>query len=519
MDKVVYYAEEALKGKLFVSSAIGFVKDSDDFWNDKLDDKTYQVYIHSLLILRYFTFAYRETNKEVYIDKAKEYLNRYLSRKDKSKYSWHEQSVAGRLNNILHFTGEYYKSEPKPKELNDYLKTHISFLLNDDNYKKNNHGIMMDSALASSLRLLNDDLLKFKKPIVEKVIVRAREAILRDFSEKGLHLENSPDYHRLTVKWLLALERKLNVEEATLGDEYVNKLKESEKLDAIIATPNNRYPIMGDSSDGQYKGEKSFDNFIDKTAGRAIFHNKKIRSQLTFIAGYGSKGHKHYDDLSFIFHDGKQAVFNDSGKYNYDKSSRLRNHVISPMAHNSLAIYKENYTISHKDEIKKKIYIAREEQKESYNLVQGYNKSYGKNIVLKRTLVFFEDNSILIYDKFKAEKPITAAVNFNLGIDVLTEKVAKGEFLIKGENNYFLKSHIGKFTSVQLDDTNFNPCIISNRFNTVEKNNRILFRQKTSKGAFLTTIVPESSELKIIKIREDQVTVSYRNQEMVIDLG
>src|SRR5699024_1491733 len=189
------------------------------------------------------------------------------------------------------------------------------------------------------------------------------------------------------------------------------------------------------------------------------------------------------------------------------------------MANNSLTIYKENYNISHKDEIKKKIYIAREEQKESYNLVQGYNKSYGKNIVLKRTLVFFEDNSILIYDKFKAEKPITAAVNFNLGIDVLTEKVAKGEFLIKGENNYFLKSHIGKFTSVQLDDTNFNPCIISNRFNTVEKNNRILFRQKTSKGAFLTTIVPESSELKIIKIREDQVTVSYRNQEMVIDLG
>src|SRR5699024_488993 len=119
-------------------------------------------------------------------------------------------------------------------------------------------------------------------------------------------------------------------------------------------------------------------------------------SQLTFISGYGSKGHKQFDDLSFIFFDGNEVVFNDSGKYNYDLKDPIRKHMISPLAHNSLSLYKENYTVSNNMKAKEAVFINHTKSHKYYKLVQGVNNSY-PNLKLVRTLIYFYDNTLLIY--------------------------------------------------------------------------------------------------------------------------
>lgn len=517
MDKEIEYAKNALVGKFFISNSVGYIDDKE-FWNENISNRTFQIYAHSLYPIHYLTYAYINKRDTKYAKLAEDIFKRWLNKKNKSHYSFHEYPVLSRLRNTLYFINNYTNHSLNKDALIRFLNQHINFLLDDNNYKKNNHGIMMDNSLMTSVSLLPKELFDLKKQILSKVIIRSREAIDRDYSSQCLHLENSPDYHRLATKWLFSIESKLNDNNYSLGDSYVSILKRAEKLDEIIVMPNNRYPILGDSSDGFYKGLKSYEDFVDIQAGRAILHNKSYNSQLTFVAGYGRKGHKHFDDLSFIFYDGVEVVFSDSGKYNYEKDNHFRNHVISPLGHNSLSVYKENYKVSEKVSIKKKVSIDKTVINDEYKIIKAFNYSYN-NVELFRTLIYFSNNSILIYDQFDSPVSNTVAVNFNLGLNIDVEKISRDEYHLIGRNQYVLKSHLNKFTSVQLNNSIGTPCIISSNYNKYEQNKRVLLRLKTKKSAFLTSIVQKNIDFHFNGIKNDILDINFNKKNMIIDLS
>lgn len=510
MEGYTKYSNELLEGDVFIHVSVGYASKKEEFWNQKLENKTYQIYANSLTFLKYLTEQYIESNDTIYLDEAEELLCRWIESKHLSNFVRHEQPIAARLNNILRYSQSRYPDNI-PTDILEIVEDHIRFLLDDKNYRKNNHGIMMDTSLSGTLKFIPKSLKYIEQSIINKVISRSQEAIDRDFSPKHLHLENSPDYHRLTVRWLHVVEKNLNQVGSTLGESYVKKLEKAATLDAIISMPNLRYPIYGDSSDGTFKGIKKYEDFIDKKAGRAILQNEKEKSQLTFIAGYGTKGHKHYDDLSFIFYDGNQILFNDSGKYNYNKNDKIRKHVISPLAHNSLSIYKKNYTISNKKSDQENIYIENYFLSEKYKIVKGVNESY-PDTKLTRYIAVLENNTIIIYDKFNSKNQNTIAVNFNLGLNITATHLERGKYLIEGVNNHVLQSHAGKYTSVILNDSELTPCKISNKFNKYESNQRILYRQKTRKGFFLTTISKEDDVIEVIEFNENNLILKSNNQ-------
>lgn len=508
------YSKELLNGKVFLHSSVGYASKDNIYWNENLENKTYQIYAHSLGFLNYLTKQYEDTEDEIYLDESEILLLKWLNVDHLSKFIMHEQSVAARLINILRFL-KFRHSENISDKLLDVAKEHIEFLLDDANYKKNNHGIMMDTSLSISLEYMPESLKQYKERVIEKVITRSKEAINRDFSQNFLHLENSPDYHRLTVLWLKTIEKRLKKVGSTLGKEYIYKLDKASSLDAIIAMPNLRYPIYGDSSDGRYKGNKDYSDFIDTKAGRVIFQNQHEKSQLTFIAGYGSKGHKHYDDLSFIFYDGREVLLNDSGKYNYDKNDKLRKHMISPLAHNSLSIYNKNYVISNLKSDQEKIYIKNHFIGKKYKLVTGINKSYD-GVKLTRNLAILNNDVIVIYDQFESTQQNTIAVNFNLGLNITAERLEFGKFLIKGKRDYILQSHKGLYTCVLLNDSDLTPCKISNTFNRFKPNQRILYRQKTRNGTFLTTLSSSDIRLKIESFDENGLILKCNDESYTI---
>lgn len=515
MKKFDHYSDKLLEGDIFIHTSVGYVSKEEDFWNEKLNNKTYQIYVHSLPFLKYLSESYNHTKNRRYLIEGEKLLNKWIDINHKSEHIMHEQPVAARVNNILRFSQYGYDSIPH--NILKLIKDHIEFLLDDKNYKKNNHGIMMDTSLSNTLKYIPSELKNIEQIIVEKVITRSQEAINRDFSSANLHLENSPDYHRLTVKWLGNIEKNLNLVNQTLGKKYVEKLNEAMELDSIIAMPNLRYPIYGDSSDGTFKGEKKYTDYVDKEAGRVIFQNEERKSQLTFISGYGSKGHKHFDDLSFIFYDGNEVLFNDSGKYNYNKKDKVRQHLISPLAHNSLSIYKKNYRITSLESDKSSITIDSYKINDDYKIVKGINRNYKKTELI-RYMIILKDDTIIMYDKFNSDFQNTIAVNFNLGLNVQATPISRGMYLIEGRKNYILKSHFGKFTSVILNDSNLTPCKISNRFNMYESNQRILFRQKTRAGFFLTTLSKTENDFEITEFNHKNLIVQNNNKVYEIDL-
>ena len=512
------YSNQALKGKLFINSAIGYVNSNEDFWNRRLNERTYQVFTHGLFMVNYLSDSYLQTNDERYIDLATYYLNNWLVTHHKSKLVWHETSVALRLTNILKYINALYSKSDVPIYLTELIVNHIEFLLDDENYRENNHGIMMDSRLASAINSLPVSINDYSSLIIKKVKERSRLAIDRDFSSTGLHLENSPDYHRLTVNWLSDIQENLILQDDTLGKEYVEKLKRAKEIEAIVAMPNNRYPILGDSSSGTFIGQKNYEDFVDKEAGRVIYHNEDLKSQLTFISGYGSKGHKQFDDLSFIFFDGNEVVFNDSGKYNYDLKDPIRKHMISPLAHNSLSLYKENYTVSNNMKAKEAVFINHTKSHKYYKLVQGVNNSY-PNLKLVRTLIYFYDNTLLIYDDFSSTNQNTIAVNFNLGLGVRAKRNSLTEYSLIGKGTkYILKSYDDRMTSVLLDDSNYHVCGISDSFNKIKKNQRILFRKKTREGSFLTSITQENSDFNVNSFENRTLDLTLNNINLKISI-
>src|SRR5699024_3299 len=131
-----------------------YVNSNEDFWNRRLNERTYQVFTHGLFMVNYLSDSYLQTNDERYIDLATYYLNNWLVTHHKSKLVWHETSVALRLTNILKYINALYSKSDVPIYLTELIVNHIEFLLDDENYRENNHGIMMDSRLASAINSL-----------------------------------------------------------------------------------------------------------------------------------------------------------------------------------------------------------------------------------------------------------------------------------------------------------------------------------------------------------------------------
>src|SRR5699024_9056332 len=107
--------------------------------------------------------------------------------------AWNEHAVAERIINIIYFQ-ENSTKKMKSKKYNLILQKHLEFLYSSKNYKKNNHGLMMDRSLLIGSYYIRNDLYK------ERAIDRFNIFIYRDFSTSGIHLENSPEYHTLALK-------------------------------------------------------------------------------------------------------------------------------------------------------------------------------------------------------------------------------------------------------------------------------------------------------------------------------
>src|SRR5690606_612584 len=129
-------------------------------------------------------------------------------------------------------------------------------LYQDSIYPKNNHGIMMDRALIS-LHLV---LLKHPKSALwlEKGISRIREAFHRDFSYKGVHLENSPDYHSMVMKMFVKIEEFLSKNNLTLGNDIVKRIELTKEYMKYIVKPDNTVPLIGDTSLSRVSIQKNF---------------------------------------------------------------------------------------------------------------------------------------------------------------------------------------------------------------------------------------------------------------------
>lgn len=525
-------AESIMKNEFFLMNNLETISfDTKIEWNysHHTSANTYQLYIQCLNVISYLCDGFAKNNDEKYLLKAYEILLDWIyfvkTDQEKNKFKWVDHTVANRVMNIIYFynisKGEIDFNE---EIILNLLLDHGDFLENDKNYVQNNHGIMVDR----SLLLLAVFMEGHNKSTewFQKAKLRITNAIYRDFSHNGVHLENSPSYHLMTRRIFNQVEQFLVENNATLGKEVRQKLIQMKEYIQYILKPNNNVPLIGDTQKGNITWvKKLYDSFSDSHAGITIMQSEAEiptnSTWLSFICGYGRKTHKHRDDLSIsLFYNGKDILV-DSGRYNYDSKDELRKYFLSPNAHSTISILNKDYTIEDPFKYRNKIKTVAFTSNGNYDFVKGINNAY-EGVSIQRSIIFFKPNIIVIFDQIESEDENTYQQIFNFSNEVIISDSNKDK--VKGwvANDHICIDQIKLADSLKIYSGNRQEprAIISEEFGKITDISQAVFSKQGTKVDFLTTISLGSGNgnLKKVDFEEDTktITLKIKNREFNI---
>lgn len=207
---------------------------------------------------------------------------------------------------------------------------------------------------------------------------RMRQMASTQFASDGVHLEHSPDYHRMLLR---SFERA--IEDGLIKDAEIRlRISRAANVLGWMVQPDGNIVQFGDSPETRMvlKNAASIDpetlyilkNGKDGTppstelkvfpvGGYAFVRSPQPQAAgdlekagyLAFSAAFHSRAHKHADDLNLVWYDRGHQILTDSGRYGYGEllpaNSPLRNegfyyesperqYFESTMAHNTLMV-------------------------------------------------------------------------------------------------------------------------------------------------------------------------------------
>lgn len=485
---------------------------------------TYQIYIHSLGIVKDLVQYVRTVeNNPQYLLKAREVIKNWFEYNDyeRDNKAWHEHSVAARITNIIYFqerAGEFKLSEDT---FDAILDKHCEYLFSERHYKQNNHGLMMDRALINSVKYLKDE--ERKRTYLDKVVYRVKYALYRDFSRKGVHLENSPEYHRMVLQIFKDINKALAKVKINLGKEAEAILKRVEIYQRYLVKPNHHYPMIGDTGTYyDYNIKKHYNDFIDHEAGIGILQYKNVNDTskstwLSFKSGYLSKTHKHKDDLSINLFMNGYDVFIDSGKYSYKTSDPIRKYLVSPEAHNTIYIEGKDYELNNPIDDQFGLKINRYVERSNYKTITGVNKLY-RDSVLSRHTILTKDNHVFLVDNILNKKEESVNQVFNINEDATINKLTELKYEIIIEKDIYILEVFPRPNSNVT--SSIKKGYISRQFSKYHNNSRIIFNQKGKRIKFITAFYPKNDEshLNSVGLEGGRLSYNYQGKNHLISL-
>lgn len=515
--------KDILKNKFHLSSVLDIVEFKDEINWEYISNKnknSYQLYLHSLNSISYLINSYIISNNSIYLKKSLEIImswNSYNLKNNKNNMIWYDHTVANRILNLMFF-------QLISKNILDYdynlieklILKHIDYLMNDNNYRMNNHGIMMDKSLIVASYVYENEIWRLK------ALERIKENFYSSFSLKGVHLENSTFYHNYVKNMFYDIELFLNEHGISLGENIKERLKYADDYLRYITKPDKNLPQIGDSKKMELKNiEKLYSNFLDIDSGIAIIQNKDNNDEknslwLSFVCGYYTKTHKHLDDLSITLYYKGRDILVDSGGYGYG-SSKERAYVRSAYAHSTLLVKDEVYDINKKNDIK----IINFVDNDKFTLVKGVNYSY-KESKLERNIIFVKPSTLIIRDVgiSEDEKEISQIFNFSKESNIFKVDKQKSFIDISG-----LKISIEQLVNVEevkkhKGDKTIPKAVVSEKTGNILEVSQLEYKVK-GKNVELITIIKLnelSDNVDILKIENDCITVRKDNESFNIIL-
>lgn len=332
--------------------------------------------LHSFSFVRDLTAAYIVDADDWYISRIKSVVRQWaranIVPSPPSAFSWNDHSTALRLT-VLGQLVAFLKARNLLDvdffwECLKLAYRHQQVLLSEDFYVRGtNHGL--DQAFSLYQSMLFFGTLKQSAAAKQVAMQRLTFEVGKSFSDDGVHIENSPQYHETILASVLQIERFV---ESFEGAGFIenSQLFASNALEylAYIIRPDGCHPPIGDtivqppvnnfawlaSCDAykhflytKTKGEEGVDapswHRVFPHSGYAIFRGNPAkfsaadRPHIVFKCGYLSYYHRQDDDNNIVVFAFGEEWLTDGGLYKHDHVDPQREHMRSHFAHNVMA--------------------------------------------------------------------------------------------------------------------------------------------------------------------------------------
>lgn len=328
-----------------------------------------------------------ETNEpllEFVVDVATDWALSHRDLEVPTRMGWYDMAVAKRsyrLAMVLDLaTRSPLVAESTIEHLLNAVRVHQEALAREGTFNpRSNHGFYVAAGQKAMSRRLT--LLPGMEQQRSQSDERLRQMLATQFSTEGVHLEHSPDYHRMILSTLQELEKAellppdTSVDTQTIEESLAWFVLPDQTLamfgDTPLRTlPNRDYyqsPVLQLAASGGRSGHPPDGNWRRfPESGYAVCRSGWPKSDddaqdwtyLALNAAFHSRTHKHADDLSFVWYDHRSQILIDPGRFGYleptDADSDLgkkgfyyahpkRIYVEETRAHNAVDIDGESY--------------------------------------------------------------------------------------------------------------------------------------------------------------------------------
>lgn len=309
-----------------------------------------------------------------------------------------------------YMAGLYNIENSDLKYLASIIHFHWTTLAAPENFKSTNHTISLLHALMSLLITTN---------IEKELYTRWKYTLCScfdhlvesQFDSKGLHIENSPEYHFFVLRMFNELKESGWYEDANPNTKKI--LESAQNISKWLKFPDGRVIPIGDSNAkpsaiGKTDLLKAYDQLKEEEVEVFIhslycFVEKKYSvdswSYLAIKSGHMIETHRHKDDLSYLWSESGIDIVVDAGKYAYIKD-KYRTYIKSAKAHNTLS-FKKHYTSKGVKKEKEYDFIADNSlphyKKTSYGISLKFEKKLeNSEITLIRNIYFCPGSWLVI---------------------------------------------------------------------------------------------------------------------------
>lgn len=295
----------ATLGEVYMPN-IGYIKvDRSDSWKAELGDaaNSKRLWINSLVTSHALLKLGRESQRIDYVSLAGDFVKSYFDFCDRGDGvfvdAWKdEHAVSNRLFVLTAFLVDslkYHEEEVVSQARLIYIaERHANWLADEKNYVKNNHGVMMDLALAQFGLFIKLIDMSMAEKYIEIAINRLGMMFDLTFDAEGCCTENSPSYHFVNYSLFSAIEQFLNKHDLLKTDnQWKLTLSKARKVGNLFMRPDGSIPVIGDSEKKvgtffPYDHAHSSDFGVGYYPEAGFFVAKSGEFQLTLRAGGAS---------------------------------------------------------------------------------------------------------------------------------------------------------------------------------------------------------------------------------------